>query len=387
MNFHFFFMGSAGDFFPLFRTSIELLSRGHSITFVACDEYVWIKPFVDAAGIGFIAMNSDSRYENGEKPTFEVGGHRSLSDLVIPTLDVHWKYVHDTYVPGKTVYVNYIGYAGVKLACEHLGAPYVGVIYSANPLDETGIFDAISIQKITDSANQLLLGYGINKFVSVDLAWLMSSRYNLAYFPEWMDTDIKETYFYAGFPLPDNNNVELPSQVREFLMEKQNEKIVLFTPGTSMPNPVHYADIVIRACAELDVNCIIVSFQSSGINVAPAVQSRVLLLNQIEFEALFDKVDVVVHHAGIGTLSEALRAGTPQLVKPECWDQFYNSDFIKSLNVGVAIAKDAFTVDEVRRQLAELLSSAEIQHACDEISVRCAAQDGIVRSADFLERL
>jgi len=386
MNFHFFFMGSAGDFFPLFRTSIALLSRGHSVTFVASDEYVWIRPFIEKTPISLVCINADTRFEQGEKPTFDVGGHRSLSDLVEPLVSAHFRYVQDTYVPGNTVFINYIGYVGVKFACEHLGAPYVGVLYAPNPLAETGIFDDDSLAKLSGALQRVASDNHISRVPTVDLTWILSSPYNLAYFPQWMG-NLGESVFHAGFPYPVKNDATLPGEVVAFLAERKGEKIVLFTPGTSMPDPAFYAGIVIEACVQLGIHCIVVSHQIGQLALQPEWHGRVLLLGQIEFEAIFDKVDLVIHHAGVGTLSEALRFGVPQLVKPEFWDQFYNASFIETRNVGRAVKKEAFTRETLTYLIDDILKSDDIHQACKKMQVECLNQNGAVISADFLESI
>ena len=50
----------------------------------------------------------------------------------------------------------------------------------------------------------------------------------------------------------------------------------------------------------------------------------------------------LVHHGGIGTCSQALRAGVPQLIQPFAFDQFDNGARIEKLGVGRTISKRSF---------------------------------------------
>ena len=45
------------------------------------------------------------------------------------------------------------------------------------------------------------------------------------------------------------------------------------------------------------------------------------ILEQAPFTALFPRASAIVHHGGSGTLAAALRAGVPQLVLPQYFDQ------------------------------------------------------------------
>lgn len=51
----------------------------------------------------------------------------------------------------------------------------------------------------------------------------------------------------------------------------------------------------------------------------------------VPFSALLVSVDAIVHNGGVGTMSQALRAGIPQLIVPGRWDQPDNALRIKKL--------------------------------------------------------
>ncbi|WP_246291586.1 nucleotide disphospho-sugar-binding domain-containing protein [Lentzea indica] len=51
-------------------------------------------------------------------------------------------------------------------------------------------------------------------------------------------------------------------------------------------------------------------------------------------QALFRRVAAIVHHGGAGTTTTAAAAGTPQIVLPHMYDQYYWGNQIERLNVG-----------------------------------------------------
>jgi rhamnosyltransferase subunit B len=57
----------------------------------------------------------------------------------------------------------------------------------------------------------------------------------------------------------------------------------------------------------------------------------------VALSELLPRAAGLVHHGGIGTTAEALRAGVPQLVTPFAWDQFDNAARMKALGVGMAL--------------------------------------------------
>lgn len=69
---------------------------------------------------------------------------------------------------------------------------------------------------------------------------------------------------------------------------------------------------------------------------------------------VFPRAWAVVHHGGIGTTGQALRAGRPQLVTPFLGDQFDNAKRLQRLGVARAIDGKAATADMLAGELARL---------------------------------
>jgi vancomycin aglycone glucosyltransferase len=65
-------------------------------------------------------------------------------------------------------------------------------------------------------------------------------------------------------------------------------------------------------------------------------QSDCLAIDEVNQQALFKRVAVVVHHGGAGTTTVAALAGAPQMVIPHWYDQLYFAQRIRDLGVGTA---------------------------------------------------
>ena len=57
------------------------------------------------------------------------------------------------------------------------------------------------------------------------------------------------------------------------------------------------------------------------------------------YSTVFPRAAVNIHHGGIGTSAQALRAGLPQLVRPQAYDQFDNAR--RLIDLGVAPVRTA----------------------------------------------
>lgn len=61
-----------------------------------------------------------------------------------------------------------------------------------------------------------------------------------------------------------------------------------------------------------------------------------LSIAEVNQQALFRRVAAVVHHGGAGTTTAAARAGAPQLLIPQHYDQFYWAQRVETLGIGSA---------------------------------------------------
>ncbi len=61
-----------------------------------------------------------------------------------------------------------------------------------------------------------------------------------------------------------------------------------------------------------------------------------LAIGEVNQQALFKRVAAVVHHGGAGTTTAATRAGAPQVVIPQHYDQHYWAQRVHDLGIGTA---------------------------------------------------
>ena len=76
-----------------------------------------------------------------------------------------------------------------------------------------------------------------------------------------------------------------------------------------------------------------------------------LAIGEVNLHALFTRVAAVVHHGGAGTTTLAARAGAPQVVIPQHYDQHYWAQRIHHLGVGIAHPPGTPTTASLRSAL------------------------------------
>lgn len=101
---------------------------------------------------------------------------------------------------------------------------------------------------------------------------------------------------------------------------------------------------------------------------------------------LFPRAAAIVHHGGIGTTAEALRAARPQLILPVGGDQPDNAARVARLGLGGVLPLRRFDSARAEPRLARLLDRFDYAHAA-RLGRRIAATDGAAEAATRLAEL
>jgi len=87
-------------------------------------------------------------------------------------------------------------------------------------------------------------------------------------------------------------------------------------------------------------------------------QADCLAIGEVNQQRLFARVAAVVHHGGAGTTTNAARAGAPQLVMPQHYDQHYFASRVEALEIGVAHTSRGLRPDDVIASLQRVVDPA-----------------------------
>jgi rhamnosyltransferase subunit B len=107
----------------------------------------------------------------------------------------------------------------------------------------------------------------------------------------------------------------------------------------------------------------------------------------VPLRTLLPHAAALVHHGGIGTTAEALRAGTPQLVVPLAHDQFDNGARVTALGVGASLPAGRLNEGRLVRALGDLLEAPGLGERTRAVAERFQPAAGIDRMCDALEGL
>ena len=196
--------------------------------------------------------------------------------------------------------------------------------------------------------------------------------------PDWpVQTTVCGTPLYDG-ALPD---AVLPDTVQRFL--DAGDAPLVFALGSSA---VWFADRywqeALSATQQLGRRAIFLT----GPGRLPALPPQVMAVDYLPYSQVFARAAVVVHQAGIGTLSQALRAGRPQLITPVAFDQPDNAQRAARLGVGRVLRFAKVRSHRLTPLLDDLLRDAEAAQAARAVAAQLAGQNGALRAVQVLTR-
>lgn len=105
------------------------------------------------------------------------------------------------------------------------------------------------------------------------------------------------------------------------------------------------------------------------------------------YSELLPRACAVVHHGGVGTTGQALRAGRPMLVVPFSQDQPDNAARVVRLGVARSVPRKRFSAKRAALELRFLLEDPSYALRAQEVGRQVRAEDGVSAACDAIEEL
>ena len=100
---------------------------------------------------------------------------------------------------------------------------------------------------------------------------------------------------------------------------------------------------------------------------------------------MLPRAAALVHHGGIGTTSQALAAGCPQLIMPMAHDQRDNAHHVADLRAGDWIKRSRYRAKNVAVALAKLINNPVVKHHCERAAGNFVGVKSMARTCDEIE--
>ncbi|MCI3134178.1 glycosyltransferase [Phenylobacterium aquaticum] len=415
--------GTAGDLNPFIAIALELRARGHRPVIATQREF---QPAIEAEGLAFHLVRpgvDDVRRELGldapeivQRATHGSSGlefavrriampflRRAFDDMMAATVDAD-------------LVVTHTSAFAARLAAEKRGLPWLStalapftfmsvydppILSTLPPLKTlrrmTGARSDAALARVvrlataswTGKFQQMRTRLGLPRSANPLFEGQFSPFGTLAlYSPLFgsLQPDFPPDCAMTGFCFYDRRAgaaERLPEALAAFL--DSGPPPLVFTLGSALTlEPGRFYDVAIKAARQLGRRAVLL--------VGPDAARRlprsedVLITEYAPHSLLFPRACAVVHHGGVGTTAQALRAGKPQLVVPFFADQPDNAARVVRLGAGRSLADRAWRPGAATRELGALLNGAYGPRT-EDLSRRLSREHGAVAAADRIEEL
>lgn len=399
--------GSAGDVYPMLGLACELQRRGHEVTLATNDHF---RDVVQRHGLMFEPLGTDEQYQaclrdpalwTPRKAFGHVFSH--LRPVLLAQYDLHEREL----ARGPLVAVTNCFGMGALLAQEKLGVPTVtlhlqpAVLWSDHePPTLPGVFGPrwlrswlywLGEKMVVDPVvcpflNAWRAELGLPP-VSRITRWWNSPTGVIAMFPEWFaaaQPDWPRPLVQTNFPLwSDGGDQPLDGEVIAFLAS--GTRPLVFTAGTANAHARDFFAAAMQACRELGRRGLFLTRFTEQLPVD--LPDTIRAFRYVPLETLLEDSAAFIHHGGVGSTSQALAAGVPQVLMPLAHDQFDNAERVRRLGVGAGIPAPRFTAARLTAALRGLLDDPGTADRCRAMAARLKARDGLCRTAEAVEQL
>ena len=220
--------------------------------------------------------------------------------------------------------------------------------------------------------------------------WANSPDRVLGLFPHWFTpppADWPLQLRLTGFPLWDRPaSASLPGDAQAFLDACGEQRPLVFAPGSANAQARGFFAAAASACARLRRPGVLLTPYAE--QVPRALPAGVARFDYLPLSLLLPRAEALISHGGIGTLSQGLAAGLPQLVMPMSFDQPDNMMRMAALGVAQELPPRRFDTEHLVGALRDLLANDAVRDAARVCAARVRDDgDALAIACDLIEAL
>ena len=403
-------VGSAGDVHPHVGIGLALKRRGHDVSVLT---NAYFEPLLSRVGLPLVPLGTVDDYRRTLEHPDLWRPHRALGvigEAIRPHATEIARVLRERTRGDPPLLVAHPLAFGARVAQEALGLRLVTLHLQATgfvsrhdtavphvwlrsvsrwPMPVKRLLvvagDRLSDQALAPAVHDLCAEFGLPPPRNIVREWWHSPHRVIGLFPDWyaaVQPDWPPQTRLTGFPLYDEGDANPITPELDRWLDAA-EPPVVFAPGTANRQAARFFRAGADACRRLGRRGLLLT--RFGEQIPDSLPAGVRHAEYAPFGSLLPRAAALVHHGGVGTLAQALRAGCPQLLMPMAFDQPDNAVRLERLGVGRYLRPSRFTGTAVARELETLLGSEDAARACRAIASRFAGLDPVAQTCDLIE--
>lgn len=407
--------GSLGDLHPFLAISMELRNRGHEVTVATLEGY---REKVETLGLAFRALRPTFDPEDRETARLVMdtkrGTERLIKDFLSPGLPDMYEDLMaategaDLLIPGEIVYPAYsvVEKRGIKWVTTSMAPLSMFSTFDPNiypnaqflrhlnflgrPLHNLVFYTMGRVlDGWRDPYREFRAGIGLDPEHDPIVEGKYSELLHLALFsrvlgeprPDWHPSTVQTGFcFYDG----SDDIGTMPEDLKKFL--GAGEPPIVFTLGSAaVMDARDFFEESLAAARILGMRAVALY----GIFNEPpkGTDEDCVGFDYAPYGEIFPHAACVVHQGGVGTTSQVLRAGIPQLIMPFSHDQPDNAARCERLGVARTISRESYGRNSSAKEIGKLLEDPSYKANAGKARSIVAAENGTVRACDEIEKI
>ena len=393
------------DWGGFLKTAQALQTRGHEVLWVSQPA---IGGLVEAAGVPFAGIDSTGWLWppppapdlTSLKPAEAIflRYRRALDtwlseDLIPAAVESLCRLAAERGKPDAIVSDPFLTAAAI--AAETLNVPFIVAGWPAGqPLDEDRLFAVqAELGRISQERIQRLLDrFGVRgvNFSSGATPSVQSPLLHLNYFSrEWYQSDaefLPQTEFVGGVASAAVG--EPPGWLAAI---PENTPLALITLGSTFTGDLGFFSWAAQSVARLGLIPIVVigsnpveAEKKAALKAALPTGTR--LLAWLDYDQVFPRLQVIIHHGGMGTTHRAIVQGLPQVVVPHAADQRGQARRVAQAKIGLHLSAHDVQSGQLLPAIRAVLTEPKVREAARSLQSEFAALGGPNSAADLLLR-
>lgn len=398
-------LGTRGDVQPFTVLGNALKKRGHQVSISSAANFA---SFVGSYDLDFIPVDADFQAilnspEGKKMMSNPFSARRHLNRLIYPMIEdamakfynvakesdvvlFHVKAMADYYADGLQAKFIRTNVVPAIQATKEFGNPIVSSLKLPVFLNKFSYnLSDLGMKMMNKPINNFRRAVGIaKKYKKLDLPAIYGLSKHFISQPK----DYPANSYFTGFWF-DESHDELDTDLLNFL--RGGDPPLLFTLG-SMPfeNKVNLVDILNRLTDIAKTRIIVV--KGWGLHETDRLEKNknIKVISGAPYDKLLPHVRAAIHHGGIGTVAECLRAGKPFLTCPVLYplgDQHFWGTVSQQKGLALKpLPLKKMNENKFIESVKELLKTKTLYENAETIAAKLKTEDGVANALDLIEK-
>ena len=409
--------GSFGDIHPYMALALELQARGHRPVIATMEYY---REKIEGAGLEFHATRpnipapAQQDQELIEKIMDPKTGPRFLTEQVIfPAVRDSYKDLLEAVVNDRTdLLITHPAAPAGPLVARNTGIKWISTVlapfsfYSAydppvppywswlgnlRVLGPTFMGSCLSLMKatyraklVTQFRDELKLGdFGNPMFEGQHSPTRVLALFSSIFAQPQRDWPPQTRT--TGFCFYDGAHERPMSDVLNDFLKKGDAPIIFTLGSSAVWVAKDFFKHSVNAAVKVGKRAILLIGDSR--NLSERLPDNIVASEYAPYQSLLPRASVIVHHGGVGTTSQCLRAGVPTLIVPFAFDQMDNADHARRLGTSRTLSRRLYSSERVTRELKSLLENNSYAEKARSVGEKLRSENGPSCAADHVEQL